>query len=146
MPLGTNVHNVEITPGQGGKIARSAGSVAQIVAKKGNLAALRLPSGEVRFILQKCRATIGQVSHMEAQNRTLGKAGCKRWLGRRPHTRGVVMNAADHPHGGGEGRAPIGRHTPLTPWGVPTLGKHTRKKHKYSDKMIMRRRKSKLNN
>lgn len=143
MPLGTLVHNIEISPGKGGQIARSAGSVAQIIAKQGKFATLRLPSGEIRFISQMCRATIGQVGHIEAKNRILGKAGRKRWLGNRPHVRGVVMNAADHPHGGGEGRAPIGRKKPLTPWGRPTLGSHTRRKHKYSDVLILRRHKRK---
>ena len=142
MPLGTTVHNIELTPGRGGQLARAAGAMAQIVAKEGNLATLRLPSGEVRLISQKCLATVGQVGHIEAKNRTFGKAGAKRWLGRRPHVRGIVMNAADHPHGGGEGRAPIGRKRPLTPWGRPTLGTNSRKKHKYSDMLILRRRKS----
>jgi large subunit ribosomal protein L2 len=143
MPLGTTVHNIELTPGKGGQLARAAGAMAQIVAKEGSLATLRLPSGEVRLVAQKCIATVGQVGHIEAKNKTFGKAGAKRWLGRRPHVRGIVMNAADHPHGGGEGKAPIGRKRPLTPWGRPTLGTNSRKRHKYSDMLIIRRSKSK---
>nr|YP_009033731.1 ribosomal protein L2 [Roya anglica]YP_009256893.1 ribosomal protein L2 [Roya obtusa]AHZ11114.1 ribosomal protein L2 [Roya anglica]ANI25966.1 ribosomal protein L2 [Roya obtusa] len=142
IPLGTMIHNVEFQPGKGGQIARAAGTVAQIVAKEGQLATLRMPSGEVRLVSQKCLATIGQVGNVDANNQSLGKAGSKRWLGRRPHVRGVVMNAADHPHGGGEGRAPIGRKRPLTPWGRPTLGKRSRPRHKYSEALILRRRKN----
>nr|YP_009258602.1 ribosomal protein L2 [Cosmarium botrytis]YP_010386127.1 ribosomal protein L2 [Cosmarium ochthodes]ANI25611.1 ribosomal protein L2 [Cosmarium botrytis]UPO65253.1 ribosomal protein L2 [Cosmarium ochthodes] len=141
MPLGTIIHNVELQPGKGGQIARAAGTVAQIVAKEGSLATLRMPSGEFRLVSQKCLATVGQVGNVDANNESLGKAGSKRWLGRRPKVRGVVMNAADHPHGGGEGRAPIGRKRPLTPWGRPTLGRRSRTRHKYSEALILRRRK-----
>nr|BDD17433.1 ribosomal protein L2 [Takakia lepidozioides] len=140
MPLGTAMHNVEITPGKGGQLARAAGAVAKLVAKEGRLATLRLPSGEVRLISQFCLATIGQVGNVDANNRTMGKAGSKRWLGRRPRVRGVVMNPVDHPHGGGEGRAPIGRKKPLTPWGHTALGKRTRRNNKYSNNLILRRR------
>jgi large subunit ribosomal protein L2 len=139
MPLGTTVHNIEINPGKGGQFARAAGATAQIIAKEGKLATLRLPSGEIRLILQNCIATVGQVGHIQSKNQNLGKAGSKRWLGRRPQVRGVVMNAVDHPHGGGEGKAPIGRKRPLTPWGRPTLGGKNRKRYKYSDSMIVRR-------
>nr|YP_009531721.1 ribosomal protein L2 [Leiosporoceros dussii]AXZ70926.1 ribosomal protein L2 [Leiosporoceros dussii] len=142
MPLGTAIHNVEITPGKGGQLARAAGAVAKIIAKEGRLATLRLPSGEVRLISQKCLATIGQVGNSDFNNRILGKAGSKRWLGKRPRVRGVVMNPIDHPHGGGEGRTPIGREKPLTPWGRPALGRKSRKNHKYSDILIVRRRKN----
>ena len=142
IPLGTSVHNIELQPGKGGQVARAAGTVAQVIAKAGQLATLRLPSGEVRLVPQACFATIGQVGNIDANNRKLGKAGAKRWLGRRPKVRGVVMNAADHPHGGGEGRAPIGRKRPLTPWGRPTLGKRTRSRQKYSENFILRRRKN----
>jgi large subunit ribosomal protein L2 len=141
MPLGTIIHNVELQPGKGGQIARAAGTVAQIVAKEGLLATLRMPSGEFRLVSQKCLATVGQVGNVDANNESLGKAGSKRWLGKRPKVRGVVMNAADHPHGGGEGRAPIGRKRPLTPWGRPTLGRRSRPRHKYSEALILRRRK-----
>jgi len=142
IPLGTSVHNIEFQPGQGGQIARAAGTVAQVIAKAGNFATLRLPSGEVRLVPQKCFATIGQIGNIDANNRKLGKAGAKRWLGKKPKVRGVVMNAADHPHGGGEGRAPIGRKRPLTPWGRPTLGRRTRSHKKYSETLILRRRKN----
>jgi large subunit ribosomal protein L2 len=142
IPLGTSVHNIEFQPKQGGQIARAAGTVAQVIAKAGNFATLRLPSGEVRLVPQKCFATIGQIGNIDANNRKLGKAGAKRWLGRKPKVRGVVMNAADHPHGGGEGRAPIGRKRPLTPWGRPTLGKRSRSHKKYSETLILRRRKN----
>jgi large subunit ribosomal protein L2 len=141
MPLGTIIHNVELQPGKGGQIARAAGTAAQIVAKEGLLATLRMPSGEFRLVSQECLATVGQVGNVDANNESLGKAGSKRWLGRRPKVRGVVMNAADHPHGGGEGRAPIGRKRPLTPWGRPTLGRKSRMRHKYSETFILRRRK-----
>ena len=141
MPLGTTIHNIELQPGKGGQVARAAGTVAQIVAKQGRLATLRLPSGEVRLVLQKCLATVGQVGNIDANNQSLGKAGSKRWLGKRPKVRGVVMNAADHPHGGGEGKAPIGRKRPLNPWGRPTLGKKSSVQHKYSEALILRRRK-----
>lgn len=140
MPLGTTVHNIELTPGHGGQLVRAAGTLAQLIAKEGQLATLRLPSGEVRLVSQDCIATVGQVGHIEAKNRSLGKAGAKRWLGRRPQVRGIVMNAADHPHGGGEGKAPIGRQRPLTPWGRPALGTNSRRKHRYSDVYILKHR------
>jgi large subunit ribosomal protein L2 len=142
IPLGTSVHNIELQPGKGGQVARAAGTVAQVIAKAGQLATLRLPSGEVRLVPQTCLATVGQVGNIDSNNRKLGKAGAKRWLGIRPRVRGVVMNAADHPHGGGEGRAPIGRKRPLTPWGRPTLGKRSRPRQKYSENLILRRRKN----
>nr|YP_009555486.1 ribosomal protein L2 [Isoetes malinverniana]YP_009563720.1 ribosomal protein L2 [Isoetes yunguiensis]YP_010206151.1 ribosomal protein L2 [Isoetes japonica]YP_010588654.1 ribosomal protein L2 [Isoetes drummondii]YP_010588790.1 ribosomal protein L2 [Isoetes neoguineensis]QUE27757.1 ribosomal protein L2 [Isoetes hypsophila]UQV94315.1 ribosomal protein L2 [Isoetes sp. CL-2022a]UQV94380.1 ribosomal protein L2 [Isoetes sp. CL-2022b]AZU95515.1 ribosomal protein L2 [Isoetes malinverniana]QAX278 len=142
MPLGTAVHNVEIAPGKGGQLARAAGAVAKLIAKEGQLATSRLPSGEVRLVSQNCLATIGQVGNVDANNRTLGKAGSKRWLGRRPEVRGIVMNPVDHPHGGGEGRAPIGREKPLTPWGRTALGKRSRKNNKYSDPSILHRRRN----
>nr|YP_010881301.1 ribosomal protein L2 [Fossombronia foveolata]WIA67254.1 ribosomal protein L2 [Fossombronia foveolata] len=142
IPLGTSIHNVEITPGKGGQLVRAAGAVAKIVAKEDQLVTLRLPSGEVRLISQKCSATIGQIGNADANNRRMGKAGSKRWLGKRPKVRGVVMNPVDHPHGGGEGRVPIGRKKPLTPWGHPALGTRSRKNNKYSDILILRRRRS----
>ena len=141
MPLGTEVHNIELQPGGGGQLARAAGSVAQLVAKEGKFVTLRLPSGESRLVSQNCWATIGQVGNIEATILTLGKAGRKRWLGKKPAVRGVVMNPVDHPHGGGEGRAPIGRSHPVTPWGRPALGQRTRKSKKYSNSLILRRRK-----
>lgn len=140
MPLGTTVHNVELTPGRGGQIVRAAGASAQLVAKEGNFVTLRLPSTEVRLIRRECYATIGQVGNADVRNVSLGKAGRKRWDGRRPQVRGSVMNPVDHPHGGGEGRAPIGRSGPVTPWGKPTLGAKTRKKKKASSSLIVRRR------
>ncbi len=140
IPLGTSVHNVELQPGKGGQIVRAAGTSAQVVAKEGNYVTLKLPSTEVRMVRRECYATIGQVGHVEARNITLGKAGRKRWLGRRPEVRGSVMNPVDHPHGGGEGRAPIGRSGPVTPWGKPALGLKTRKKKKASSSLIVRRR------
>jgi large subunit ribosomal protein L2 len=140
IPLGTAVHNVELVPGKGGQIVRAAGASAQVVAKEGAYVTLKLPSGEVRLIRRECYATIGQVGNTEARNITLGKAGRKRHLGRRPEVRGSVMNPVDHPHGGGEGRAPIGRSGPVTPWGKPALGYKTRKKRKLSDALIVRRR------
>lgn len=142
MPLGTTIHNIEITPRRGGQLVRAAGTVAKLIAKEGKLAASRLPSGEVRSISQNCLATIGRVSNIDDNNRTLGKAGSKRWLGKRPKVRGVVMNPVDHPHGGGEGRASIGRKKPLTPWGHAALGKRSRKSNKYSDTLILRRRRN----
>nr|YP_009967091.1 ribosomal protein L2 [Climacium dendroides]QOP57345.1 ribosomal protein L2 [Climacium dendroides] len=142
MPLGTAIHNIEITPGKGGQLVRTAGAVAKLIAKEGQLATLRLPSGEVRLISQNSLATIGQIGNADANNKSMGKAGSKRWLGKRPRVRGVVMNPIDHPHGGGEGRAPIGRKKPLTPWGRTALGKRTRKIKKYSDSLILRRRKN----
>lgn len=141
MPLGTEVHNVEIQPGRGGQLARAAGTAAQIVAKEGNFVTLRLPSAEVRLVSKNCWATIGQVGNPEVINLTIGKAGRNRWLGKRPKVRGVVMNPVDHPHGGGEGRAPIGRSRPVSPWGKPALGQRTRKSKKYSNSLIIRRRK-----
>lgn len=140
MPLGTIVHNVELYPGRGGQIVRAAGASAQLVAKEGDFVTLRLPSTEVRLIRRECYATIGQVGNADARNISLGKAGRKRWKGRRPEVRGSVMNPVDHPHGGGEGRAPIGRPGPVTPWGKPALGRKTRKKNKASNDMIVRRR------
>lgn len=140
IPLGTVVHNVELTPGRGGQIVRAAGASAQVAAKEGNYVTLKLPSGEVRLIRRECYATIGQVGNADVRNTSLGKAGRKRHLGRRPEVRGSVMNPVDHPHGGGEGRAPIGRPGPVTPWGKPALGYKTRKKKKQSDSLIVRRR------
>jgi large subunit ribosomal protein L2 len=140
MPLGTLVHNVELYPGRGGQIVRAAGASAQVVAKEGNFVTLRLPSSEVRLIRRECYATIGQVGNSDHRNISLGKAGRKRWKGRRPEVRGSVMNPVDHPHGGGEGRAPIGRSGPVTPWGKPALGYKTRKKKKLSNALIVRQR------
>jgi len=141
IPTGTLVHNIELKPGKGGQMARSAGSYAQLMAKEGKYAVLRLPSGEMRRVLLQCRATVGQVGNVEQENINIGKAGRSRWLGIRPTVRGVVMNPVDHPHGGGEGKSPVGRN-PVTPWGKPALGAKTRKKKKASDKLIIRRRKS----
>lgn len=140
IPLGTMVHNVELYPGRGGQIVRAAGAAAQVMAKEGGYVTLKLPSSEVRMIRRECYATIGQVGNVEARNITLGKAGRKRWQGRRPEVRGSVMNPVDHPHGGGEGRAPIGRSGPVTPWGKPALGYKTRNKKKASTSLIVRRR------
>jgi len=140
IPLGTTVHNVELIPGRGGQMVRAAGAGAQLVAKEGGYVTLKLPSSEVRMVRRECYATIGQVGNIEHRNLTLGKAGRKRWSGRRPEVRGSVMNPVDHPHGGGEGRAPIGRSGPVTPWGKPALGYKTRKKKKGSDSLIVRRR------
>jgi large subunit ribosomal protein L2 len=139
IPTGTMVHNVELKPGKGGQLARSAGSSIQLVAKEGTYATLRLPSGEMRRVLVACRATIGQVGNVDHENVTGGKAGRSRWRGKRPTVRGSAMNPVDHPHGGGEGKSKGGRH-PVTPWGVPTLGKRTRRKHKESNKLIVRGR------
>jgi len=141
IPLGTAVHNIELTCGKGGQIVRSAGTYAQIVAKEGNFVTLKLPSSEVRMIHKDCYATIGQVGNIEASNITIGKAGRNRWLGKKPKVRGVVMNPVDHPHGGGEGRSPIGKPQPLTPWGKPALGIKTRNPKKYSNSYILRHRK-----
>jgi large subunit ribosomal protein L2 len=138
--LGTLVHNVELQPGKGGQIVRAAGTSAQVVAKEGDYVTLKLPSTEVRMVRRECYATLGQVGNIDARNITLGKAGRKRWQGRRPEVRGSVMNPVDHPHGGGEGRAPIGRSGPVTPWGKPALGYKTRKKKKASNALIVRRR------
>lgn len=140
IPVGTTVHNVEMTPGRGGQIARSAGSSAQLMAKEGKYAQLRLPSGEFRLINQRCKATIGQVGNISHELITLGKAGKSRYLGNRPHVRGSAMNPVDHPHGGGEGRTPVGRPSPMTPWGKKALGLKTRKKSKKSNMYIVRRR------
>nr|QQL04793.1 ribosomal protein L2 [Alhagi sparsifolia] len=140
MPLGTAIHNIEITLGKGGQLARAAGAVAKLIAKEGKSATLKLPSGEVRLISKNCSATVGQVGNVGVNQKSLGRAGSKRWLGRRPVVRGVVMNPVDHPHGGGEGRAPIGRKKPATPWGYPALGRRSRKRNKYSDNLILRRR------
>ncbi|TVQ05978.1 MAG: 50S ribosomal protein L2 [Leptolyngbya sp. DLM2.Bin27] len=140
IPLGTTVHNVEMQAGKGGQMVRSAGAGAQVVAKEGDYVTLKLPSTEVRMVRRECYATIGQVGNADVRNVSLGKAGRKRWLGRRPEVRGSVMNPVDHPHGGGEGRAPIGRSGPVTPWGKPALGYKTRKKNKDSDKYVVRRR------
>ncbi len=139
IPTGTMVHNVELKPGQGGKMARSAGSGVQLVAKDAGYAVLRVPSGEMRRVQLSCRATVGQVGNTDHENQSIGKAGRNRWLGKRPGVRGSAMNPVDHPHGGGEGKSKGGRH-PVTPWGVPTLGKRTRRKHKESDKLIVRGR------
>lgn len=141
IPLGTAVHNIELKPKKGGQIVRAAGTYAQIVAKEGKFITIKLPSSEVRMIHKQCYATIGQVGNIDASNITIGKAGRNRWLGKRPSVRGVVMNPIDHPHGGGEGRSPIGKTHPVTPWGKPALGKKTRNKKKYSNKYILRRRK-----
>lgn len=141
IPTGTQVHNVELVPGKGGQLARSAGSSARLMAKEGGFALLRLASGEQRRVPVMCRATVGQVGNVEHENITLGTAGANRHRGRRPSVRGVAMNAVDHPHGGGEGKSPIGHPGPLTPWGKPTLGFRTRKKNKASDKLIVKRRK-----
>lgn len=143
IPVGTLIHNIELKAGKGGQLVRSAGAAAQLMAKEGKYAHVRLPSGEVRLISQECRATIGQVGNLDHENITIGKAGRSRWLGKRPTVRGVVMNPVDHPHGGGEGKAPIGRKSPVTPWGKPTLGYKTRKKNKESDQFIISRRRKK---
>ena len=139
IPTGTMVHNVELKPGQGGKMARSAGSSVQLVAKDAGHAVLRVPSGEMRRVPLTCRATVGQVGNADHENQSGGKAGRSRWKGIRPTVRGSAMNPVDHPHGGGEGKSKGGRH-PVTPWGVPTLGKRTRRKHKESNKLIVRGR------
>ena len=138
IPVGTLVHNIEMQPGKGGQIAKTAGAAAQLMAKEGKYATLKLPSGEMRYILARCKATVGQVGNLDHELISLGKAGRKRHMGRRPEVRGVVMNPNDHPHGGGEGKSPIGRPTPVTPWGKPTLGYKTRKKRK-SNKFIVKR-------
>ena len=140
IPVGTMIHNIEMKPGRGGQLVRSAGNSAQLLAKEGKYATLRLPSGEVRLVPVACRATIGQVGNADAGLIKIGKAGRKRHLGWRPTVRGSVMNPCDHPHGGGEGKSPIGRPGPVTPWGKPTLGYKTRSKKKQSDKFIVKRR------
>ena len=139
IPVGTMVHNVELTPGKGGQIARSAGISAQIMACEGKYATIRMPSGEMRYINAKCRATIGQVGNVDHELVSLGKAGKARYLGLRPEVRGSVMNPVDHPHGGGEGKSPIGHAGPLTPWGKPALGYKTRKKKNATNKFILKR-------
>ena len=140
IPVGTEIHNIELYPGKGGQLVRAAGNTAQLMAKEGKYATLRLPSGEMRMVPVVCRATIGTVGNIEHGLVNIGKAGRKRNMGIRPTVRGSVMNPNDHPHGGGEGRAPIGRSGPCTPWGKPALGLKTRKKNKQSNKMIIRRR------
>ncbi len=143
IPLGTVIHNIELYPGRGGQLCRSAGTAAQLMAKEGAAAQVRLPSGEVRYIKMGCKATIGQVGNIDHENVHLGKAGRKRHLGVRPSVRGSVMNPNDHPHGGGEGKSPVGRPGPVSPWGKPTLGYKTRKKNHRTDKQIVRRRNAK---
>jgi large subunit ribosomal protein L2 len=141
IPLGAQIHNVEFQAGSGGQLARAAGSSVEILAKEGNFVTLRLPSKEIRLVSKNCWATIGQVGNHEAYILTIGKAGRNRWLGKRPTVRGSVMNPVDHPHGGGEGKCPIGRSRPVTPWGRPALGQLTRKPKKYSSKFILGKRK-----
>ncbi|MBQ2306387.1 MAG: 50S ribosomal protein L2 [Clostridia bacterium] len=143
IPVGTVIHNIEMKPGKGAQLVRTAGASAQLMAKEGANASVRLGSGEVRMVPIICKATIGTVGNADHENVSLGKAGRKRWMGVRPHVRGVVMNPVDHPHGGGEGKSPVGMPSPVTPWGKPTLGYKTRKKKKASDKMIVRRRNGK---
>ncbi|MCI7685763.1 MAG: 50S ribosomal protein L2 [Baileyella intestinalis] len=143
IPVGTMIHNIELKPGKGAQMVRSAGNAAQLMAKEGDYAQVRLPSGEVRMVRINCRATIGEVGNIEHSNIQIGKAGRKRHMGWRPTVRGSVMNPNDHPHGGGEGRAPVGRKSPVTPWGKPALGYKTRNKHKASSKYIVRSRKAK---
>ena len=140
IPVGTYIHNVELYPGKGAQLARSAGAMAQLMAKEGNLAMIRLPSSEMRYVPMNCMATIGQVGNIDHANEKIGKAGRKRHMGWRPQVRGSVMNPCDHPHGGGEGKSPIGRPGPVTPWGKPALGYKTRAKHNRSDKFIVKRR------
>ena len=141
MPIGTTIHNIEITAGKGGQMVRSAGASAQLMAKEGKYALLRLPSGELRKVRIECRATVGTVSNLTHEIVNIGKAGRKRHMGIRPHVRGSVMNPNDHPHGGGEGKCPIGLPSPVTPWGKPTLGYKTRAQKKYSNRLIVKRRK-----
>ncbi|MFA6309756.1 MAG: 50S ribosomal protein L2, partial [Clostridia bacterium] len=143
IPVGTMIHNIELKPEKGGQLVRAAGNAAQLMAKEGDFAQVRLPSGEVRMFRTNCKATIGQLSNIENENISIGKAGRKRWMGIRPTVRGVVMNPCDHPHGGGEGKAPVGRPSPVTPWGKPTLGYKTRKKKNQNDKYIVKRRNQK---
>ena len=142
IPLGTVIHAVEMKIGKGAQLVRSAGTSAQLMAKEGDYALLRMPSGEIRRVHINCRATIGQVGNLEHENITIGKAGRSRWLGRRPETRGIAMNPNDHPHGGGEGRSPVGRKSPMTKWGKIAMGKKTRRKKKASNRLIVHRRKS----
>ncbi len=141
IPVGTLIHNIELNPGQGGKLVKAAGGEAQLMAKEGDYAHVRLPSGEMRLVRAKCRATIGTIGNTDHSNVKLGKAGRTRHMGVRPTVRGSVMNPVDHPHGGGEGRAPVGHSGPLTPWGKPALGYKTRKKNNRTDKYIVKRRK-----
>ena len=141
IPMGSTIHNIELKPGKGGQLVRSAGTSAQLLGREGKYVIIRLQSGEVRMVLATCRATIGQVGNEQHELIKIGKAGRSRWMGKRPSVRGSVMNPNDHPHGGGEGRTPIGRPSPVTPWGKPTLGFKTRKKNNKSDKLIVRRRK-----
>ena len=141
IPLGTVIHAVELKIGKGAQLVRSAGASAQLMAKEGDYALLRMPSGEIRRVHINCRATIGQVGNLEHENITIGKAGRSRWLGRRPETRGIAMNPNDHPHGGGEGRSPVGRKSPMTKWGKIAMGKKTRRKKKASNRLIVHRRK-----
>ncbi|WP_042225487.1 50S ribosomal protein L2 [Oceanobacillus manasiensis] len=141
IPVGTIIHNIELKPGRGGQLARSAGAEAQILGREEKYTLVRLASGEVRLVLTTCRATVGQVGNLEHELIRIGKAGRSRWLNKRPTVRGSVMNPNDHPHGGGEGRAPIGRKSPMSPWGKPTLGYKTRKRNKPTDKYIVRKRK-----
>ena len=141
IPVGTMIHNIELNPGQGGKMVRAAGQGAQLMAKEGKYSHVRLPSGEMRLVLTKCRATIGTIGNADHENVKIGKAGRTRHMGIRPTVRGSVMNPVDHPHGGGEGRAPVGHSGPLTPWGKPALGYKTRKKNNRTDKYIVKRRK-----
>jgi len=143
IPVGTLIHNIELSPGKGGQLVRSAGNSAQLMAKEGKYAQVRLPSGEVRMVRINCMATIGQVGNIDHENISIGKAGRKRHMGFRPTVRGVVMNPNDHPHGGGEGKSPIGMPSPVTPWGKPALGLKTRKKNKESNKFIVKRRNQK---
>ena len=140
IPIGTFIHNIEMYPGKGGQLVRAAGNMAQLMAKENNMALLRLPSGELRNVPEICRATIGQVSNLDHENIKIGKAGRKRHMGWRAQVRGSVMNPCDHPHGGGEGKSPVGRANPVTPWGKPALGYKTRKKSKLSNKFIVKRR------
>ena len=143
IPVGTLIHNIELFPGRGAQLVRSAGNSAQLMAKEGEFAQVRLPSGEVRMVRINCRASIGQVGNIDNENISIGKAGRKRHMGWRPTVRGVVMNPCDHPHGGGEGKSPVGMPSPVTPWGKPTLGYKTRKKNKQSNKYIVKRRNGK---
>ena len=143
IPVGTFIHNIELYPGRGAQLARSAGNMAQLMAKENGMALLRLPSSELRNVPENCMATVGQVGNTDHENVKIGKAGRKRNMGWRPTVRGSVMNPCDHPHGGGEGKSPVGRPGPVTPWGKPALGYKTRKKHKQSDKLIVRRRNGK---
>ncbi|WP_018924669.1 50S ribosomal protein L2 [Salsuginibacillus kocurii] len=143
LPVGTIVHNIELKPGRGGQMVRAAGSEAQVLGKEGKYAMIRLKSGETRLVLLTCRATVGQVGNLEHELITVGKAGRSRWMNKRPHVRGSAMNPTDHPHGGGEGRAPVGRVAPVSPWGQKAVGLKTRKKNKDTDKYIVRRRKKK---